>query len=68
MKRIYVKPTVKLVQCRTVNFFAVSGTPSTDPTIIWNDQIGDGGSKDDIDPTTEPNPGEESRRVLWDDM
>lgn len=67
MKRIYVKPTVKLVQCRTVHFFAVSGTSSSDP-VIWNDQIGDGGSKDDIDPSTEPDPGDESRRMLWDDM
>ena len=68
MKRIYVKPTVKLVQCWTVNFFAVSGPPpSTDPT-IWNDRFGDTETKDPIDASGEPSPGDESRRMLWDDM
>lgn len=62
MKRTYIKPVMKLVECRPMKFVAAS----TDNT-QWN--YNTGGTDQNVDDETEPNP-EGSRWLkenMWDE-
>ena len=67
MKREYIKPATKVVMCRPMALCA--GSPTSDSPTSDNEW---GTTLDDKDNTgvgeNEPDPGNYSRRTLWDDM
>lgn len=62
MKRKYINPTIRIVQCHTQKFFATSANNDTN----W--QVGGNGTSEDDDPDKEDGSRVWNGGSIWDDV